>query len=282
VGALLLTRLEPADLPAALHFTQEQGWSHRLEDWEFHVRLGQGWAARDPGGELLGTAIWWAWGGSVATVGFVLVRKDRQGQGIGARLMDVVLENAGARTLRLVATRAGLGTYRRLGFIEHGAILQCQGELAHVAASASPPGVSLRAATDADLDALCALDAQAFGAPRAQLIRAIHALGTGGLVATRDGTVAGFALQRLSGRGTVVGPIVAEDEPLAIALISALLGSSRGFTRADIPADARALRLYLTSAGMSVVDEYPCMTRGQLRAHSTGARTFGLASQALG
>lgn len=282
MGALLLRRLEPADLPAALRFTQQQGWSHRLEDWEFHARLGRGWAACEHGSELVGTAAWWPWGADVGTIGFVLVRQDRQGQGIGARLMDVVLEDAGARSLRLVATRAGLGTYRRLGFIEQDAILQCQGELARVPMSASPHGVSLRAVTDADLDVLCALDAQAFGASRERLIHAIHATGTGGLVATRDGVVAGFALQRLSGRGTVLGPIVADDESLAIALVSALAARGSGFTRADIPADASALRLCLASAGMPVVDEYPCMTRGQPRAHTTGARTFGLASQALG
>ncbi|MGQ0836010.1 MAG: GNAT family N-acetyltransferase, partial [Gammaproteobacteria bacterium] len=279
---MVLRRLEGRDLPAALRFTQELNWSHRLEDWEFHARLGRGWAACEPPDDLVGTAIWWPWGPDVGTVGFVLVRKDRQGRGIGARLMDVVLEDAGPRTLRLVATRAGLGIYRRLGFVERGAILQCQGELARVPAAAPPPGVALSDVTEADVDSLCELDAGAFGAPRPELIRAIYALGGGGLVATRDGAPVGFVLQRFSGRGMLLGPLVAEDEPLAIALASALLARGTGFTRADIPADAQALAAHLGTFDMRAVDEYASMTRGELPARRASVRTFGLVSQALG
>ncbi|HKZ74810.1 MAG TPA: GNAT family N-acetyltransferase [Steroidobacteraceae bacterium] len=276
-----MRRLGLADLPAALRFTQQQNWSHRLEDWEFHVRLGRGWAACDRGGELLGTAVWWPWGASVGTVGLVLVRNDRQGQGIGARLMDVVLEDAGARTLHLVATQAGLGTYRRLGFVERGAILQCQGHLARVPLPVQPVDASLRSASGSDLDSLCELDEHAFGAPRPQLIRAVHEAGGGGIVAIRAGAPAGFALQRLSGRGMLIGPVVAQDELLAIALVSRLLASGSGFTRADIPADAEALAAHLAAAGIARVDEYACMVRGEPRPRHRAAQTYALASQAL-
>lgn len=287
MGAVILNnvrirRLEPTDLPAALRFTQEQGWSHRLEDWEFHVRLAHAWAACDESGELVGTAAWWAWGEQIATIGFVLVRKDRQGRGIGARLMDVVLEDAGKRTLRLVATKAGVGTYRRLGFVETGAILQCQGSLAAAAASPPPPGVSLRSVTAEDLELLCELDAQAFGAPRTALIRAIHETGRGGLVAARGDTPVGFALQRLSGRGLLIGPVVADEEPVATALVSRLLSEGSGFVRIDIPADAEALAALLGAAGLPAIDRYPCMVRDAQPPRRAGVRTFGLASQALG
>lgn len=279
--ALVVRRLGLADLPAALRFTQQQNWSHRLEDWEFHVRLGRGWAACDSTGELLGTAVWWPWGASVGTVGLVLVSKDLQGQGIGARLMDVVLEDAGPRTLQLIATQAGLGTYRRLGFVERGGIFQCQGHLAPLSRPVQPVAASLRSANGSDLDALCELDEHAFGAPRPQLIRAVHEAGGGGIIAMRAGAPAGFALQRISGRGMLIGPVVAEDEQLAIALVSQLLASGSGFIRADIPADAEALAAHLAAAGIPCIDEYARMVRGEPPPRHRAAQTYTLASQAL-
>src|SRR6185437_9201170 len=93
MGALLLMeevilrRLQAADLAAALKLTQAERWSHRMEDWEFHYRLGLGWAACDSTGKLLGTASWWAYGDAFATVGLVLVDQSCQGRGIGRKLM---------------------------------------------------------------------------------------------------------------------------------------------------------------------------------------------------
>ena len=286
MGAVLLAepvlrRLEARDLPEALTLTQAQNWSHRLEDWEFHFRVGRGWAAWDTDGRLLGTALWWGFGPTFASIGLVVVRPDCQGKGIGRRLMDAVMADAGERTLQLLATRAGLRLYEQTGFVAIEAISQCQG-IVQPAEPIVPGEVRVRPLVRGDLDAACRLDAMAIGASRRELVEAVFEADGRGAVAERGGALAGFVLQRASGRGTLLGPLVASDESVAIALATTLLSANAGFCRLDIPTAATALTGCLARSGLLSVDQVVRMIRGRVPPASPAARTFGLVSQALG
>jgi len=275
-----LRRLQPGDLADALKLTQAERWSHRLEDWQFHYRLGLGWAACDGGGKLLGTASWWPYGDAFATVGLVLVSQEQQGRGIGRKLLNAVMDEAGSRTLQLIATKAGLTLYQRCGFRELDSVGQYQGTPAKIPAAEVPPDTVLRPAAHADLAALSDLDAAAFGANRRKLIDAVLESGTGVLAVT-GGQPTGFALARQSGRGTVIGPVVAPDESLAMALIAYQLKANSGFARIDIPADAAQLAGWLEAAGLLCVDRGTVMRRGPVLKRSPHGRVFALVSQAL-
>lgn len=282
----MLGELTPADLPAALALTQAQNWSHQMHDWALHLRLGRGFGARDDDGSLLGTAIWWDWGGRLATLGLVVVRPDCQGRGIGRRLMQAILAETGARPVGLVATNAGLKLYQDCGFVPTGGILQCQGE---VRGHAVPPraGLRLRAARPADCGTLLALDATAVGAGRAPLLEAILEGGLPALVAERDARTVGFALLRRAGRGVTVGPLVATDEATAIALADAALDQVEGLARLDVPSVSTALAARLETRGLAIVDRVTAMLRGTAPeaagpAPDGAPRRFGLASQAFG
>jgi GNAT superfamily N-acetyltransferase len=281
--ALTLRRLEAGDLDGALRLTQAERWSHRLEDWQFHYRLGRGWVACDDAGNVLGTASWWAYGEQFGTVGLVLVDQAHQGQGIGRQLMNLVMQDAGPRVLQLVATKAGVTLYQRCGFREHHGIRQHQGMATQIPAYAPLRDTVLRTVSFGDLEAVCDLDAAAFGADRRQLVSAVFKAGSGvGIIAHRNGRLAGFALVRQSGRGTTIGPVVAEDEALAIALIAHQLNANGSFTRVDVPADAAQLAGWLETAGVVCVDQVTTMVRGNVREERAEARVFGLVSQALG
>lgn len=277
----MIRRLQPEDLSAALRLTRAEQWSHRLEDWQFHYRLAHGWAVCDDDGVLLGTASWWSYGEQHGSVGLVVVDRAQQGKGIGRQLMETIIDDAGSRSLQLIATRAGLKLYQRCGFREVGSIEQRQGTLSSSTLPAPAGRISFRAAIADDFEALAILDAAAFGAPRIDLIRQLLAEATG-LVATLDGHLAGFAMKRQSGRGTLIGPVVADTESLAIALVAQTLTSTTGFARIDIPAEASGLARWLDTAGLVRVDTVTAMLLGERPDLHTGVRTFGLVSQALG
>jgi GNAT superfamily N-acetyltransferase len=285
MGAVLLAapvvrRLDARDLPEALRLTQELNWSHRLADWDFHFRLGRGWAACDADGRLLGTALWWAYGPALGAVGLVVVRPDCQGRGIGRRLMDAIIGDAGDRTLQLAATQAGLRLYEQCGFVAVDRVSQCQGVVRAVPVPV-PDDVSLREFVRADLAAACRLDQAATGAPRDELIEAVFDQHRGAVVAERAGALAGFAMQRAFGRGTLIGPVIAADESIAVALSSRLLAADERFCRLDIPSAATSLADCLARSGLPAVDEVIRMIRGPSLQVCNGARTFGLVSQAL-
>ena len=273
-------RMQPEDLTEGLRLTRAESWSYRLEDWSLHFRLGKGWVACDAGGRVLGTALWWPYGERYATVGLVVVDRHQQGKGIGRKLMNAVMEDAGTRSLQLVATRAGMRLYEQCGFHEHGAICQHQGVATAAASPLETESASLRAVTSADLATIAHRDADAFGTDRTPVLAAVLAGGEG-LLASRDGRLAGYALAREAGRGTTIGPVVAEDERLAIGMVSRLLQRRSGIMRLDVPADAAVLRGWLESSGIACIDTAAVMLRGTPMPHRGAMRLLGLVSQAL-
>jgi GNAT superfamily N-acetyltransferase len=271
--------MEARDLPAGLKLTQAQRWSHRLEDWELHFRLGRGWVVVDAHDQPIGTALWWAYGRDFGTVGLVVVDAQHQGKGFGRKLVDAVLSDAGSRTMQLVATSAGLKLYEQCGFRERGGVSQHQGMPKPIEAT-HPPGIVFRAASREDLVALIEWDEAAFGANRHEVIDAVFAAGQG-VIAEQAGRMTGFALMRASGRGSLIGPVVAGDEALAIALISRQMQSSPGFTRIDTPWNATQLATWLEEAGLARVDQVKTLIRGDAPPERTDAQSFALVSQAL-
>jgi GNAT superfamily N-acetyltransferase len=77
-------------------------------------------------GRFLGTVMAWRYGEDFATVGMVIVASDAQGQGVGRKLMEAMLDRLAGRTVVLNATAAGLPLYEKLGFVETGVIHQHQ------------------------------------------------------------------------------------------------------------------------------------------------------------
>jgi hypothetical protein len=182
--------------------------------------------------------------------------------------------------MQLVATNAGLKLYQQCGFRERSGVSQHQGNLKPVEAPLLPPGVTLRAASRQDLAALVALDEAAFGASRREVMGAVFGVSQG-VLAEQAGRLVGFALMRASGRGSQIGPVVAEDQALAAALIDHQLKLSLGFTRVDIPSSAIALATWLDGAGLPCVDQVTTMVRGDAPQKRSAARTFALVSQAF-
>ena len=74
-GGVHLRALAPDDLDACHSLSAAVGWAHRREDWTLVLGLGQGLAAIAEG-ELVGTAMWWAFGLGHASLGSIIVAPD--------------------------------------------------------------------------------------------------------------------------------------------------------------------------------------------------------------
>jgi len=272
---ILLRPMRAADLPAAHGLSMRLDWPHRLEDWRLFLELGSGLVALDPSGALAGTAMFWSFGARATGIGMVIVAGTHQRQGIGRRLMAAVQAGATTRGLMLNATEAGLGLYESLGFRALGRIRQHQGVFA-----GAEPDPRVRAARRSDQPTLLALDRAAFGADRRVVLDRLWGAAADCRLIETDGRVSGFAMRREFGRGEIVGPLVAETEADAMALVGSM--ARPGFLRIDIPAAASAFGEWLTGLGLPAVDTVVAMTRGDWPFGEGPARRFGLASQALG
>ncbi|UPG74733.1 GNAT family N-acetyltransferase (plasmid) [Roseomonas gilardii subsp. gilardii] len=281
--AIELTDFGEAHLDGALALSREARWPHRREDWAMVLSLSQGIVAlRD--GAVVGTAMMTPFGTS-ATINLVIVATALRGHGLGRRLMDTAIGACGARVARLIATPDGLPLYRKLGFRETHEIRQHQG-IVLAAAEASATGADRHGplwAEEADLAEIRTMDATALGMDRSALLSRIARDGRFAIL-RRDGKAAGYGAIRPFGRGEVAGPVVADSEASARAILRFLLDARPGaFLRVDTPAYP-SLGPWLADRGLVEVDGGIAMRRGpeQPPPPALPFQTFALASQALG
>lgn len=268
-----------ADLEAATELSREQQWPHRDEDWALFLSLGEGLVA-EARGRLIGTIMAWRFGETMATIGMVIVSSAAQGQGIGRKLMEAMIEQLGDRTIVLNATEEGLPLYLKLGFVETGRIYQHQGPAPDVPLSELQPGERVRPKGKAD-GALGELYGEASGMDRRVLFDALAA-DSRTVVLSRDQHPVGFAMLRRFGRGWSIAPVVAPDPAGAKALILHWLAVKQDrFCRIDITAES-GLGDWLEELGLPRVGSVRTMARGPAPVPAPFPAVFGLAAQALG
>jgi len=264
------------------------GWPHRAEDWQFLRESGEGFVALDEIGRVLGSAMWFAHGADFATVGMVITSPRLQTLGAGQWLMKRVFDKVAGRDLRLNATRAARRLYLSLDFQPEKTVYQCQG-IARMQTMAGPANArgDVRTLDARDIPAAIALDAAGFGVRRAALIEKLFAHSVGyGLF--KGDKLNAFALCRPFGRGHVVGPVVAESDADAVAIVRPHVADHSGsFLRIDTHMDTGEFAAFLSHSGMPVFDTVLTMSMGKrLNDFAVGDAvapvTYALASQTLG
>lgn len=259
------------DLEAAYSLSLKLGWPHRVDDWRQMLDVGEGVVLENVDGELVGTGLCFKQG-AVATLGLVVISDEWQGLGLGREMMVRLMALAGARTLLLVATKAGQPLYHKLGFEPCNRICQYQGVV--TSAPPAPHERGLRPMEASDQAALLALSPDC--PAHAVAVQSANR----GVVIENASVIEGFALKRTYGRGEHIGPILARSAEQAQALVLALLTDAEGdFIRIDLvdPDDDS----WLTALGLTCVDHITRMRCGEAVEEGPLTR-FGLLTQALG
>ncbi|HEY4332643.1 MAG TPA: GNAT family N-acetyltransferase [Ilumatobacteraceae bacterium] len=148
-------------------------------------------------------------------VGLIATAPAHERQGIG-RLVTQHLVDALARrgcAAVLDASVAGAPLYARMGFVDHGATI---GYLAPERAPTLSGAVAI--ATPADIGAITAYDAAAFGADRGALLRVLLGQFAGRAAVVRDiaGALAGYVVAQHSS----IGPLIVDDPATLGELVS--------------------------------------------------------------
>jgi len=259
-------------------------WPHRANDWEMLRKVGHGIAAVDRIGRVLGSAMWFDSEPSFATVGMVITTPRLQVHGAATWLMKHVLDELGDRRVGLNATRAATRLYRSLGFDEECPVFQHQARIELPAQAPSPEGVLIEQMQSRHLEAIFDLDRRAYGADRSRILHALAPM-SDITVLLRGGDVHAYAFCRPSGRGSVIGPVIAfTDDDAASVVHPHVLTRVGQFVRLDTRAESGHFPQYLASCGLPVADSVMTMScRGRWITYEKDRPTmFGLASQALG
>lgn len=276
---VVLRAMTRDDLADAIELSLEQAWPHRAEDWELFLELGEGLVATLDD-KVVGTIMAWRFGSNYATIGMVIVTSKIQGQGIGRKLMQAMLERLEGLNVVLNATTEGLPLYEKMGFVAYGEVRQHQGPAPTMPLADLMPGERVRPIGRSDTD-LPALWSRASGMDRSNMFNALWQ-GNKGVVLSRDHEPVGFALLRRFGRGTSIAPIVAPDLAGAKTLICHWLSARAGkFCRIDV-VEGLGLSKWLEAEGLPCVGTVTTMVRGTAPTSQEGPQVYALAAQALG
>ena len=269
-----------ADVDRMVDWAAREGWNPGLSDAAafFTADTGGFLVAEDEAG-MAGCISAVRYGAGFGFIGFYIVRAELRGRGIGIALWREAMERLKGRAVGLDGVVAQQANYRCSGFelawrnVRYGAATprQVEGGTGEIVSASAVPA-----------EAIAALDATVFPAPRADFLRAwLSAPGHRALAVMRAGELAAFGVIRRCREGAKIGPLTAVDAAAARALFNALIEGASGPIFLDLPQpNAEAVAL-AEAAGMEPVFETARMYVGNPPAVMR-ERIFGVASFELG
>lgn len=269
------------DLTTAYSLSQAVKWPHRIDDWKLVHNLGTGFVA-ELNNQPIGTVLCWNHGEKYASLGMVIVSPEKQGNGIGRKLMKQILEEIGdQKNILLFATPSGKPLYESFGFNASGNVYQHQAMFEKTLAVEPSHQKMLRLLKQEDHTKIIELAENACGLARATTLNEVLK-SANGIVIETQGEITGFALVREFGRGYVIGPVIASSTEHAKAMIQSLVNDHvNKFVRIDTPQSSE-LSTWLAEIGLPQVDIVVEMVRGEIPQRDSKIRQFALTSQALG
>jgi len=277
--------LRPSDASALCPLSKEAGWNQVAGDWRLMLRLGQGFGSQADG-RWIGSALTLPLGPTLAWISMVLVTKPARGKGLGTELLSrcLKLTDASGRVAGLDATEFGRPIYLPLGFVDAYALARWHCQAPPRAAVDPPPGVLVRDAAPEDLAEIIAYDRPRSGFARDAILADLisRSPGFAQVARHRSGDLAGFVLGRDGERAWHIGPVVAEDEATALALLSTAAAALAQPLILDIPDRHRRLKDWLAAAGATAPRRFMRMLRGHGGQLDDAQRVFALAGPELG
>jgi GNAT superfamily N-acetyltransferase len=283
--ALQIERLEPRHAEAVAPLSVEAGWNQVAADWRLMIERGCAFGIRDPSGPWIATALVLPLGPAITWVSMVLVTRSARRRGLGTRLLERCLAEVEQQGVAagLDATELGRPVYLPLGFRDVYPLSRWRLDPGPRSAVEPPPGIRVRRASPADLLPILALDSARTGFARAATLAHLLARAPSlAQVAERgDGSLAGYALGRDGHAVLHVGPLVADDEDIALALLASAVGRVTQSVILDVPDRHEKLRGWLTAHGGIAPRGFMRMLRGSFPPLDDASRLFALAGPEL-
>ena len=214
-------------------------------------------------------------------MGVVEISSSRNVHETAAR--DLADIEATGVTAGLDATELGRPVYLPLGFRDVYPLSRWRAEAGQRHVVEPPHGVRVRNAGVGDLPRIVALDAAHSGFARGRIVD--HLLGRAPSlvhVAERgDGMLVGYVLGRDGHAAMHVGPVVAEEERIGLALLSRAMAATPERVILDVPDQHRGITAWLRETGATAPRGFMRMLRGPCPAVEDAARIFALAGPEL-
>ena len=279
--------LSPSELSDLSALVTEANWNQLAAGWRVFIEYGRLHVAHTAAGRIVATTAALSYGGRFAWISMVLVGGEYRRRGVATALLRQAMDELATARLTPVldATPDGSAVYRRLGFEDSwGFHRLIRRERQRAPATPRPQATCVvRPISDADWRKVLAYDAAAFGAERGAVLAGLRGrLPAAELMAERDGNVAGFLLGRDGRLAQHIGPLIAEDEAVACALLERALAALEGPVFIDL-ADAKTqVHSFLDASGFNAVRPFTRLLYRTSSRFDDAARTFAVVGPEFG
>jgi GNAT superfamily N-acetyltransferase len=277
--------LAPSDADGLWPLSCEVGWNQLADDWRLMLRHGRGFGIRDTAGTFIASALVLPLGTSISWISMVIVTKTVRGRGLGTRLLARCLADveAAGTAAGLDATPLGRPIYLPLGFRDLYPLSRWSLAPGQRTLLAPPAGVRLHLPDRGEFARIIAYDFARSGLDRAGILAHLfeRAPALARVAQDANGRVLGFALARDGFRATQIGPILAEDEGIGLALMSSVVGAVNAPVLADVPDAHGAMGGWLRGQGASAPRAFVRMLRGACPVIEQSAFVFAIAGAEL-
>lgn len=280
------TPLQPEDLGDACALVAESGWNQVAADWQVFLDFGKAYAIRTDAGRVIATAAILPFDG-FGWISMVLVTGEFRRRGLATRLMQRCIDDlvATGHVPVLDATPDGRQVYRGLGFEDTWMFRRFTlRDLETVPVPVSlPAGTKIAPIDDGIWTQLRTYDATAFGADRDALLTRLRGrLPPAELVALRGDRIVGFLLGRDGRTCAQLGPLVADDDATALALLERALSQVPGPLYVDVADTHAAVRTWLESRGFTTQRPFTRMVYRRGTGFDDPARTYAVVGPEFG
>ena len=285
IEAFSVSAIASEQAEAVWPLSVEAGWNQNVADWRFMLATGRGFGCTGADGRWQASSLILPLGQKLAWISMVLVTRARRRGGVGTGLLKRCIEEvrAAGAVAGLDATEQGRPIYLPLGF--HDLYRISRWHLDRVLQAQAPPsGITVRPLELADLPRLATYDRPLSGMERPTILAhlAMRQRGLAMVAETPSGKIAGFVLGREGRVATSLGPVVADSEAIALALMTHAMASSTLPLIIDVPDAHRDIKAWLEAAGAASPRGYVRMTLGEAKGLDDPSHVFALAGPEFG
>jgi GNAT superfamily N-acetyltransferase len=234
--------LGPEDAAAGLALSDEAHWNQTEDDWGFFLSRGTVFGIRAAEDRVVATAALLPYTSTAAWISMVLVTARWRRRRLASQLLDRCLDVAKGNGLTawLDATPAGASVYGPLGFVPTLSLQRLRFQSTNARATAP-----LQLTTKEGFNDFLAHDRRTIGFDRSVLLRELIDRPGSRLIAS-DGVL---ALIRRGRKASHIGPLFAQHQERAIAVLDAIVQSEGGPFLIDVVDDQRQIPQRLIDFG---------------------------------
>lgn len=265
-----IRNLDLGGVETLLAWAAKEGWNPGVADAApFHAADPNGFFGAFAGDTMVAGIAAVAYDDKFGFIGLYICHPDWRGQGHGKAVWDAGMAYLGPRTIGLDGVPEQQANYASMGFAKAYETVRMSGH----SAGMSVPGV-VEISSEHDIQAL---DRACFPADRAAFLRQWAAAPRRTAMLVGDGRASAYAVVRQCQIGQKIGPLFAQDETSALAL----LDSFGGAVQIDVPAGQSGFLRELLARDFTPGFNTARMYRGPAP-KTQGAMIFGVTSLELG